>query len=185
MLNIVVDTNVIIDLAEKFETLGPNCETNDRFDLSRIFTMIASGQVHLYTVPKVEQEVRRGSKKDGGKAERFMDKFCDHIDLDKEEKTTAKQLAYDYGNIILYDKFPAINNAQNSDSKNFGDALIVAQISIAQSKMQEELCLLTQNTKDVFDFQGINTVNGENGLPRVAIYSKRSFFKMIEKELTK
>lgn len=184
MLKVVVDTNVIIDLSKIFKTLKISFKGGKRNDISQIFGMIAREEIQLFVVPKIAQEVRRGSKKDGGNAEEFMNRFCDYITLEGEEKQEAKDLAYDYGNVLV-GEFPAIANARNNDSKNIADAMIVAQVAVAEKKTNEKLCYLTQNTKDVFDFESINKINSENGLPKVFIYSKNSFFRYVEKERNK
>ena len=179
-MKVVVDTNVIIDLAKIFGSGKIN--TNDRKEnsLSQIFTMIADGRVQLQVVPKVAQEIKRGSKKDKGLSEMFMTKYCDEIELSPEEKHEAQDLAYDYGNVLV-GQFPAVAFAQNSTSKNFSDALIVAQISIAQRKLGEELLYMTQNTKDVFDTPSINVINEEHSLPEIKIFSRNGFMRNFNK----
>lgn len=173
MVDFIVDTNVVIDLSKYFEMWTKN-KYNRRINrLSSLLTLIADGKVTLWVVPKVVEEIKKGNKIDNFRAENFMNKICNEIWLKKEEKEEALYLAYSYGNELISGKHP-VEMAHNERCKNFADALIVAQASVAEKKMKKHMPIITQNLKDMIEVSLINQINQNRELPNVSIYSQNA-----------
>ena len=179
MVKFIVDSNVIIDLSKIFEKGDVNKNQRRLDRLTKLFLLLADGQVELYVVPKVVEEIKIGSKKDGFRAEHFMNRFCNEIILSKEERAEALDLAYCYGNEKLYGQ-TAIFQAQNEHCRNFADALIVAQSSVAEKKIGGHTPIITQNLKDMIEVSLLNEINFKRGLPSVSIYSQNAILEAYE-----
>ena len=170
MLKFIVDTNVIIDLSKMF-TAGLSHSNNKRVNkLTPFFLLLELDEAQLCVVPKVCEEIKSGSHKDGGNAEFFMDRFCKKIELDSYEEETAINLAFAYGHTKVGD-LPPILDARNEKGRNYSDALIIAQASVAQAKEGQKMPIITENLKDMINVYEINKINDNFDLPPVAIYS--------------
>ena len=170
MADLVVDSSIIIGIAKLYKDNIQSPRNRRENYLFNIKNLIEDGKINCVVTPTIMKEIRRGSKFDKGFGLKIISRFGTQIDFDDYDKNKTIELVDTYGNYMINDK-TAIENAEDSMSRNYADARIVAETAVLQKKFGNVIPLLTDNIADICDESKINIINLRHGVPKIHIHS--------------
>lgn len=179
MAEFIVDTNIIIGISHLYLENVQHARNRRESYLFELKELIEDGVVTPIITPTVLKEIKKGSKKDGGMAEKIVSRFCKVIQFDEYAENKTLVLTDAYGNYPIDDK-PAIVLAEDYLQRNYKDATIIAEATVVQKLSKQTLPFITENLKDVCDEAKINTVNKRHNVPALHIHSLHTVKEALE-----
>ena len=170
MADLVVDSSIIIGIAKLYKDNIQSPRNRRENYLFNIKNLIEDGKINCIVTPTIMKEIRRGSKFDNGFGLKIISRFGTQIDFDDYDQNKTIELVDAYGNYEINDRM-AIENAEDSLSRNYADARIVAETAVLQKKFGKAIPLLTDNIADICDESKINIINIRHGVPKIHIHS--------------
>ena len=179
MVDIVLDSSVIIDLAQLTNKSIKKITNPKKLPLVDIIRMLINEEINIIVPQTVYKEIKRGKVYDNGLAQRFLTDSCEVLQPSQEEKDLSAKLLYDYGNLRINGR-TAVYLAENKTQENYKDARIVSEISVEQKYRNKSIPFVTANLRDIRDVKRINEVNKLNGLPEIFIFPLSKFKEALQ-----
>lgn len=170
-----VDSNILIDI-KKIMTgeIDPRKSRYHR-NYADLMDLVTSGKVELLVVPTVLEEIKRGSYKDDGMTEIFIQRCCAVCELDSEQESLVESLYEDYINGDEDSVIPIFKEVGNTIKYNTKDARILAEVTVLfNSKRYDAIKFITNNIGDFINTDGVRDINRDYGLKSVPFNSMKA-----------
>lgn len=170
-----VDSNILIDI-KKIMTgeLNPSKSRYHR-NYADLIDLVTSGKVEVLVVPTVLEEIKRGSHKDDGLTEMFIQRFCTICEFEDEELSLVDSLYEDY---IYGDDdsvIPIFKEVGSTIKYNTKDARILAEVTVLYNGVKyDAIKFITNNIGDFINTDGVRDINREYGFKSVPFNSMRA-----------
>lgn len=170
-----VDSNILIDI-KKIMTgeIDPRKSRYHR-NYADLMDLVTSGKVELLVVPTVLEEIKRGSYKDDGMTEIFIQRCCTVCELDSEQESLVESLYEDYINGDEDSVIPIFKEVGNTIKYNTKDARILAEVTVLfNSRKYDAIKFITNNIGDFINTDGVRDINRDYGLKSVPFNSMKA-----------
>ena len=174
MAEIVVDSSIIIGIAKLYKRNTKSPQNRRENFFFEVKNLIEDGIIVPVVTPTIAKEIRRGSRYDNGLGEKIVGRFGKEYEFDDYGQNKTIELVDTYGNYEFDDGNFAIEQAEDSLSRNYADARIVAEVSALQKKLGRAVPLLTDNIGDICNEAKINMINERHAVPKIHIHSSHT-----------
>ena len=168
MLKFIVSKDFLTKMSKAVE--NDAIQTNR--PLTNLLLLIEMQEAELYITPESEFEIQQCDALTSS----FMSKYCKRGFFDYDDDELATNLAYNYGNTKVDNSHPIVD-AKDEKSKNYKDALFLAQASVLQAVLEQKAPVLTDKT---FNINAVNVINQNFGLSPIEVYDFNDLNKAIE-----
>ena len=149
MVDIVFDSSILIEIAHLYSKNIQTPRTQREVFLFRVKEKMEDQKINIIITPTIKREILWGERFDNGLAEKIMNRYCEIEEFDDYDEAKTLELSDTYGNSPI-DGEPAILYANDYLSRNYNDALIVAETTELQKKRGKTIPFLTDNIKKIW-----------------------------------